>query len=83
MNGGTTFATEVLDPVDFASAVEACLYFGLAELADLMRRIAVMDDDEEIIMNEEYGDLVQLDQVLVDAFERRHSVAPADFDPLT
>jgi hypothetical protein len=47
-----------------------------------MKRIAVMDDDDELAMaTREYGELVPLDQVLGDAFERRYAASPDDFDP--
>jgi hypothetical protein len=82
MSGGTTFAKEVLDPAAFPAAAEACRYFGLPQLADLIGRIAVMDDDDELEMNDEYGELVPLDEVLADAFERRYATTAGDFDPV-
>ena len=82
MSGGTTFAKEVLDPAAFPAAAEGCSYFGLLELAGVMNRIAVMDDEDEEAMNTEYDALVPRDQVLVDAFERRYAAAPADFEPI-
>jgi hypothetical protein len=82
MSGGTTFAKEVLYPAAFAASAEACMYFELPDLGGVMSRVAVIDDEDELVMNDEYNDLVPLDQVLCEAFERRFSAAPADFDPL-
>ncbi|WP_344085329.1 hypothetical protein [Luedemannella helvata] len=83
MGDGTGYANEMLDPQAFAAASEACGYFGLNELADLIKRIAVMNDGDELERaTREYGRLVPFDQVLGDAFDRRFVVAPDDFDPV-
>jgi hypothetical protein len=82
MSGGTTFAKEVLDHATFAAAAEACVYFDLHDLASLMRRIAVMDDEHETAMDDEYNDLVPRDQVLRNAFEQRYAAVPGDFERL-
>jgi hypothetical protein len=83
MNGGTMFAAEVLDQDDFDAARAACVYFELPEIADVVSRIAGMDDDGESAMNDRYYGLVPRDQVLSDAFERRYVSSPDDFDALS
>jgi hypothetical protein len=79
--GGTTFAKEVLTPAQFAAAAAACDYFGLTAFSDLIRRIAVMESDDELEMNDEYYALDLRGQAMTDAFERRYATSPGDFDP--
>lgn len=55
----------------------------IRQLADLTKCIAIMNDDDELAMATTlYGELVPVDQVLGDGFERRYAAAPDEFDPL-
>src|SRR5690348_994723 len=76
MSGGVGFADDMLAAQDFEAAAQACRYFGLPDLAGVLLGIHASDPQRDNELQVAYDRLVQRDQVLVDAFERRFAEAP-------
>ncbi|MFC6020472.1 hypothetical protein ACFP2T_30420 [Plantactinospora solaniradicis] len=82
MSGGVGFAADVCSPEEFARSADASRYFGLPHLSRVIARVARSSPEEDEELQAAYDELVPLDQVLADAFERRYRAAPLDFAPL-
>lgn len=85
-NGGPNHAADGCEPAEITAAAEACRYFGLDRLAEVMLQLPAAAsgyeaEDVEDRLSDAYYELVPDDATLVEAFEARYAAAPEDFDP--
>ncbi len=85
MSGGPNHAADICSPEEIAAAAAASVYYGLAGLEDVTRRLpdAADDDEAELDVDEAYHRLVPNDDALNCAFQRKFVESPSDFEPLT
>jgi hypothetical protein len=85
MSGGPNHAADVCSPEEIVAAAEASVYYGLAGLADVIRRLpdAAEQDEAELDVDESYHRLVPNDDTLVRAFQRKFVESPSGFEPVT
>jgi hypothetical protein len=80
-NSGVSAVMDTSTPEEVQRAADAFAYLGLADLADLTRRLIDADWSEvgleERLNRAFYG----LDYALEGAFERKYAESPDDFDP--
>ena len=88
MNGGVLHATACLDIAKLECASSGYRYFGLNEVADLLRgtsdRVSNSQDlnSLEVQLNEEYGRFIPDDSFLFKCFENFLIDKPAAFAPI-
>jgi hypothetical protein len=68
-NGGVWHAVDSLSPDELAAASDAYGFFGLPEVAELLRTPSDASDDEFDVAERRYGGLVPDDEVLVERFK--------------
>jgi hypothetical protein len=85
MSGGPNHAADVCSPKEIAAAAAASVYYGLAGLDNVIRRLpdAAADEEAELDVDEAYHRLVPNDDALDRAFQRKFVESPSDFEPLT
>ena len=87
MSGGIDHAFDVLTSDQIAAAADGYRYLELQPIADLIGHVpaAIADEDDDRIeeLDNEYGELVPLDQTLVERFEAALQRSPEDFAPIT
>ena len=83
MNAGTASAAAHYSAQQILQAADGFAYFGLAELADLVRRIPGTDlgDGRDARLDRAYYGLVDMDIALIAGFRRKYAASPEDFDP--
>lgn len=90
MSGGLLDAVERLDSSDLDTAEGAYRWFGLEAAADVVTRVrsevadGALDDDDradalEADADAKYGELIPMDQTIVEAFEAKLSREPSAF----
>ena len=82
MANGTTSVRETSTPDEILRAADAFDYFGLGDLADLTRRLATVEFDDDCNETGWNRAFWGLEQALDGAFERRYRESPRDFDPV-
>jgi hypothetical protein len=83
MNAGTSSAEDCYSAEQILRAADGFAYFGLVELAEVVRRIPGTDFGEgrESRLNRAYYGLVDMDLALIAGFQRKYAASPEDFDP--
>jgi len=81
MNGGVDHAVETLGHTQLMASARGYLYFGLVEVAAILRRSAVEASVIDLL-DAEYDRSVPDDSALVQAFEAKLRSSPNDFSPL-
>ena len=87
MNGGVFHAVEGIDAELFADAQAGYRYFGFDEVADLLNEAKSAFDaggDLELLeaeFDDQYGELIPEDSVLIERFEDHLRQNPAEFEP--
>lgn len=85
-NGGVLHGLEVLLPEAISEAIEGYRYFGLEEAAAFLATEAKVPeaqrtDDDELRLDNEYGDMIPTDSTFDEPFNRRLRQSPEDFAP--
>ena len=88
MSGGIDHAFEVLTNDQIAAAADGYRYLNLLPIVDLIGRAPAAignDDDEDAIeeLDNEYSEVVPMDQTLVERFEASLQRTPEDFAPIS
>ena len=86
MNGGVAHGFDALDDDEIDAALRGFDYFGLGNVADLLRRLreelrSAPPLDDTFATTARYLALVDDDQRLIDAFDATLSERPDDFEP--
>jgi hypothetical protein len=82
MNGGVASVLDTSTPAEVNQAADAFAYLGLADLADLTRRLVAADWSQDGLERRLNHAFYGLDYALIGAFERRYAESPQDFDPV-
>jgi hypothetical protein len=81
MSGGLGFATEVIEPDEFQSALEGFRYLDLNEIADLLSDLVENSGDSDFDEQKEarLEELINEGDLALDAFRRKIAMVPSDF----
>ena len=82
MNGGVAAVMDTSTAEEVERAADAFAYLGLADLADLTRRLIAADWSEEGLEHRLNRAFYGLDWAHTGAFERKYAESPEDFDPV-
>ena len=83
MNGGLAHAIEVLNEVEFRAAVEGYRFFRLDELADFLKSISDLPEEDLEERDGEYYEFVPDDSFLDEKFQAYFRKDPESFAPLS
>jgi hypothetical protein len=85
-NGGVLHGLEVLTAEEMTGAIQGYRYFGLVDVAGFLAAEATVPeaertDDDELRLDNEYGNLIPTDSTFDEPFNRRLRESPEDFAP--
>jgi hypothetical protein len=85
-SGGILHGLELLPAEAMTEAIEGYRYFGLDEVAAFLASVVKVPegrrtDDDELLLDTQYGELIPTDSTLDEPFNRRLGQSPEDFAP--
>lgn len=82
MNGGVGHVPAVLTQVEVSAAIAGFRYFGMNEVAELLRGIEFAREQDFEHLDQMYGTFIASDSTISDAFEAKLVASPEDFAPV-